>query len=256
MHSRFDCSAQRSAFTIIELLVVIGIIGVLTGVMIPAISSARRTALATADLSNLRGLTVAHLAYINMNDERFVDVGLPHGSFANAQNSFVERLRPYFGNSPIALKSPLDQSPHWPLEAGGDGEPVGNSTPALYRRTSYGMNNYLSRTYSPLVALDGPGAGADRLQQVQNPDRIVCFLLMAEQGSFASADHPHIEDWASSPDPAQTAASQVQINAIDRRTPGSGSQSNYAFVDGHVGTLQFEDVYRSMQENKFDPDLN
>jgi prepilin-type processing-associated H-X9-DG protein len=48
----------------------------------------------------------------------------------------------------------------------------------------------------------------------------------------------------------------VQINAIDRRTPGSGSQSNYAFVDGHVGTLQFEDVYRNMQENKFDPDLN
>lgn len=244
------------AFTLVELLVVVGIVALLVGLMVPAMASVRRTGVATADLSNLRGLAMAHASYMNVNDERFVDVGLPHGSYANPVNSFVARLQPYNGGSPVALRSPLDRSPHWPLDVGGEGQPVGGSTPALYRRTSYGMNNYLSRTYSPAVAMDGPGAGVDRLQQVRDQDRVVCFLLMAETGSFASADHPHVEDWASSPVPAKTSASQVQVNAVDRRPPQPGSQSNYSFVDGHVATAQFEDVYRSVQDNRFDPELH
>jgi prepilin-type processing-associated H-X9-DG protein len=47
----------------------------------------------------------------------------------------------------------------------------------------------------------------------------------------------------------------VQINAVDRGKPGNGSQSNYAFVDGHVATHAFDDLFRSASSNRFDPSL-
>jgi prepilin-type processing-associated H-X9-DG protein len=255
MHTVRRGPRAASAFTLVEALVVVAVIALLVGLTLPALSSARRAAVATADLSNLRGLAVAHLSYMSGNEDRFVDVGLPHGSLANESQSFVERLRPWFDRADLAFRSPLDESPHWPAEGGGEGEPVVASTPPLYRRTSYGMNNYLSRTYSPAVALDGEGAGADRLQQGRDHERTVCFLLRAERGPYASADHPHVEEWSASPQPARTASSQVQLNAVDRRKAGPGSQSNYAFVDGHVSTHAFDDLFRSAADNRFDPSL-
>lgn len=244
----------RTGFTLVELLVTVAVIAILVALVLPAASGVRRQAVATADLANLRGLAVAHLSYMSMNEERFVDVGLPHGGAGSPGDSFVARLRPWFGGSPVALRSPLDESPHWPADAGGEGIPLPTPGAPAFRATSYGMNNYLSRSYSPAVALDGPGAGVDRLQQVERPEHVVCFLLMAERGAYASADHPHVESWPSSA-PARIAATQVQVNAIDRSRPQAASRSNYSFVDGHVATMQFEDVYRDMQQNRFDPAL-
>jgi prepilin-type N-terminal cleavage/methylation domain-containing protein len=245
----------RPAFTLIELLVTLGIVALLVGLLLPALGRTRRAALATADLANLRGLAMAHASYMTSNDERFVDVGLPHGTIAIPESSFVARLRPYVGQSPVAYRSPLDQSPHWSPEAGGEGMPVIDGPVPSWRRTSYGMNNYLSRNYSPAAALLGPGEGVDRMQQVSRPERTVCFLLMAETGSYASADHPHVEEWAGVAAPWSVAASQVQVNAVDRAAPQQGSQSNWSFLDGRVATAAFEDVYRSMQDNRFDPDI-
>ena len=79
------------------------------------------------------------------------------------------------------------------------------------------------------------------------------FSGLAERGSYASADHPHVEQWANSPNPARTAAAQVQVNAVDRRTPQVGSIANWAFVDGHVRTMPFEDIWRSAGDNRLDP---
>lgn len=244
---------MRRAFTIVEMLVVVAIIVVLLGMLLPSLKSARMQALSIQDQSNMRALMQAHIAYMNMHNERFVDVGLPHGTPADPTLSFVNRLKPYFGSSSVAFQSPLDFSPHWAAEDGGDGVPVVDGPTPVWRRTSYGMNNYLSRTFSPMVALDGPEAATDRLTLVANPGALVCFLLMAEAGSYASADHPHIEEWGAAPDPARQAASQCLIDAIGRSRPGSDSRSNYAFLDGHTSTLMFGDVFKSATDNKFDP---
>ncbi|MBL9140769.1 MAG: type II secretion system protein [Phycisphaerae bacterium] len=247
---------MHRAFTLVEALVAIAIVAILIGILVPSLAAVRMQALATQDLGNLRSLMQAHLAYMNVNNERFVDVGLPHGTPADPSLSFVHRLRPFFGNAAVALRSPLDRSPHWQVDDGGEDVPVAQGATPIWRYTSYGMNNYLSRTFSPLVALDGPNAAIDRLSQVGSPESTVCFLLMADSGPYASADHPHVEEWSSAPDPALHAASQCRINAVSGTRPSTDSRSNYAFLDGRTATKVFDDVYRSGTINQFDPLLH
>ena len=54
----------RRAFTLIELLTVIAIVGVLAGILVPVVGAARRTAQQAASTSNLRQLATATLTYI------------------------------------------------------------------------------------------------------------------------------------------------------------------------------------------------
>lgn len=55
---------RHGAFTLIELLVVMSVIAVLIGIMLPALSAARKTAHGTACLSNLRRMGVTTVMYL------------------------------------------------------------------------------------------------------------------------------------------------------------------------------------------------
>ena len=242
------------AFTLVEVLVVIGVIVILLGILVPGVAAVRRESLASSCLSNLRQLSVAHLSYMAVHKDRFADVGLPHGSLGAPARSFVNTLKP-FCDDQLVLRSPLDASPHWSVEFGGEGLPVNNGSPPLFRLTSYGMNNYLSRTYSPAAAIQGVGAGADALARVQRPSATVCFLRMADRGAYASSDHPHVEEWGAFPVPATAASSQVQINSIDAGKPGTASRSTWSFVDGHTSAAEFSTVFEGTTANQFDPGL-
>lgn len=86
---------RRCAFTLVEILVVIGIIVVLIGILMPSLSRAKQQALQVECLSNLRQLGNVFQTYANINDDK-IPIGYTPGQawtgYFLAQNGNVYTL--------------------------------------------------------------------------------------------------------------------------------------------------------------------
>jgi prepilin-type N-terminal cleavage/methylation domain-containing protein/prepilin-type processing-associated H-X9-DG protein len=86
---------RRHAFTLIELLIVLGVIALLAALLFPAVSSIRRQAKVTQCASNLRQICAAMHAYAVDNKGKFPDMTLP-GTGANlwdVSHFFTQEMR-------------------------------------------------------------------------------------------------------------------------------------------------------------------
>ena len=89
----FAQGSERSAFTLIELLIVISILAVLAALLFPVLGSARESALAVHCLSNLRQLGISLPMYADDNDDQ-----LPPGIKGRySSGDWHKLISPYMG---------------------------------------------------------------------------------------------------------------------------------------------------------------
>jgi len=77
---RFTGRRSRSAFTLIELLIVIAIIALLIGILLPAIGGARKSARMAVCMSNMRQFAVATASYASENKDKLFNYSWYRGT--------------------------------------------------------------------------------------------------------------------------------------------------------------------------------
>ena len=156
-------SLRRRAFTLVELLVVIGIIAILIAILMPALNKAREHSRRTRCMSNMRQLTIAWMMYVQNNKGKLpgADTGrkpwdwvLPGDSLDALKGG---TLWPYINNWE-AYWCPNDRIHYmrtYSMNSWLDGE--GPASPALPLATRMAQLKYPSSTFTFIEEMDPRG---------------------------------------------------------------------------------------------------
>ncbi len=254
-------SKRRRAFTLVELLVVIAIVGILMGLLMPAIQSIRATAQRTDCLNNIRQMVIASQNY-QANLRRLppaYEVNNGVVTSGNGSWSIHARLLPYVEQDNAFEQIDFDVA--WSnainLDTGvpttripmyicaseiNDTVRLRSGVPRVYPQ-NYGFNFGSWLVYDPVNGTRGDGVfyvnGRTRLSDIK--DGLSNTLLVAEVNAFT----PYIRDTADpGPTPPTATDAFVSFTGDTRLGPDLHDNTGHTeWCDGRVHHSGFTTVY-------------
>ena len=142
---------NRDGFTLVELLVVIGIIALLIAILMPALSRARKQALAVSSGSNQRQLVYGVLAYANDWKERLASKVGGH----NAAHMWIDARLPIIGFDTLTVYRPTTDLTYGCVVDPGHDSPCPPMEPAHVGGLAYVMRDYMKNDWDIIYNPDG-----------------------------------------------------------------------------------------------------
>lgn len=232
---------NKTGFTVLELLVVITIIGILAGLLLPVLASARNKAAQTRCINNLKQIGTAIMLYVDENSGTFPGPACQcsyhpldwiywrtnTALYPPFEKSLIVRA---MGSANRSLfRCPLDRTDGDRIAA-VDGDANG---PYLfsYSLTGYGMNNGTNIGMSSFF--EGP-AGSEtpylfKQYGIHNPS--LKIMLAEKPGSNNAGDNP------AGGDPINDGRWQLGSEPLTKR---HGGGAVVMFADGHVQTVKWK----------------
>jgi prepilin-type N-terminal cleavage/methylation domain-containing protein/prepilin-type processing-associated H-X9-DG protein len=221
---------KRNGFTLVELLVVIGIIAVMIAILLPALNKARQAAQSVACLSNMRQLGVLINAYAIENRGYGPHTGglPPEGSqpLNPTNGGWASRLALWgFPTAAEALTTDAKAREFYTQGAGRIFKcPMSTNEPTGFLQKDYLGNSSVLGRYSQVAAgVWDFDPGAVPLTRVRRSSE---RLLLAER--WQGGLHRPLPDFVQSP---------TQPSGDPGVFPHSGGR-NYLFLDGHAERIE------------------